>query len=236
MLSVAAAAGSGHPHESTPLVGDRRPVALRAVAAQEIAVAVEIHHRVGDRLRAIVKIEIVQLAAPGVAVQPVSPQSEHDVGMLAAHVIFQKLGGASAIERGAVQQVATFRLETVLLRLRATGEGRDHRHRDQPRAACGVVVPLALYASIAFHWLLRLWRSRASRTFPCTLSQSVASGTRNSRCKPGVLRPVAPSTGPAGRAPTKAITTRATEKIVATTALALSQLSNSARSAQDSFR
>src|SRR5262245_53211915 len=208
--------------ESTPSVRDCRPVALRAVAAQEIAMAVEIHHRVGDRLRAVVKIEIVQLAALRVAGYPISPEPEHDIGMLAAHVIFQKLGGAFAIEDGPAQEGATLGLETVVLRLRAAGEGRDHRHRDQ-RAACRGVVPPALSASVTFHWLLRLWRWRASRIFSCSLAQSVAFGTRSSRCKPGALRPAAPSTWPAGRAPATAMTTRATEKIEATTALALSQ-------------
>src|SRR5262245_708892 len=85
------------------------------------------------------KIEIVHLAALAVAVHAVSPEPEYDIGVLAAYVIFKKLGGASAVEGGAAQEVATFGFETVFLRLRAAGEGRDHRQRDQPRAACGVV-------------------------------------------------------------------------------------------------
>src|SRR5262245_28621075 len=221
--------------ECAPSVPGRPPLAFRAVAGQEIAGAGGIHHPGGGRLRGRVEIEIVELAAPGVAVHPVGPEPEHDVGMLAANVIFEKLGGAFAVEDGAAQEVATLGFEPVLLRLRAAGEGREHRQRDQ-HAACRVVVPLARYASVAFHWLLRLWRSRASRTFSCTLSQSVASGTRSSRCKPGALRAAASSTRPAGREPAKAMKTRATEKIEATTALALSQRSNATRSVQDSFR
>src|SRR5262245_13136664 len=227
MLCVAAAGLIRSCSLSPRSVRDRRPVTLRAIAAQEVSMAVEVHHRIGDRLRAVVKIEIVQLAALGVAVHPVGPEPEHDIGMLAAHVIFEKPGGACAIEDRAVQEIATFGFESVLLRLRTAGNGSDHRHRDQTRNQA---------ASVATHWLLRLWRSRASRTFPCTLSQSVASGARDSRCKPGALRPVAPSTWPAGRAPAKAMMARATEKIEATTALAFSQRSNATRSAQDSSR
>src|SRR5215510_6182818 len=124
--------------------------------------------------------------------------------------------------------------------LRRTGgdirgsEGKVHRHVGFSSMTWASSSRSLCFCS--FHWLLRLWRSRASRTFPCTLSQSVGCVTGDSRCKPGALRPAASSTRPAGRAPAKAMTTRATEKNEATTALALSQRSNATRSAQDGLR
>src|SRR5262245_4397517 len=119
---------------STRLIRDGRPVALRAVAAQEIAAAVEIHYRVGDLLRAVPSIEIEHLVVLAAAVLAISPESEQDIGLLAAQMIFEEFGRASAIEDGAVQEVAAFGFDAVLLRLRDAGEGRDHRHRNQPRA------------------------------------------------------------------------------------------------------
>src|SRR4030095_5512197 len=58
------------------------------------------------------------------------------------------------------------------------------------------------------------------------------------RPRPGALaaRPLKASAGARGRARARAMTTRAPEKIEATTALALSQRCNATRSAQDSFR
>jgi hypothetical protein len=49
-------------------------------------------------------------------------------------MIFQEFGRASAIEDGAVQEVAAFGFDAVLLRLRDAGENCDHRHGHQPRA------------------------------------------------------------------------------------------------------
>src|SRR5215469_11361735 len=117
------------------LVRDRGCVTLRAVAAQIIAVAVEVHHRVGDFLRAVPCIEIEHLVLVA-AVLAISPESEQDVGLLAAQTIFQEFGRASAIEDGALQEVAALGFDAVLLRLRDAGDGRDNRdrHRDQPRA------------------------------------------------------------------------------------------------------
>ena len=116
------------------LIRDRGPVALRAVAAQKIAVAVEIHHRVGDFVRAVPRIEIEHLVVLAAAVLAISPKPQQDIGLLAAQMIFEEFGRASAIEDGAVQEVAAFGFDAVLLRLRDAGENCDHRHRDQPRA------------------------------------------------------------------------------------------------------
>src|SRR6516164_9519738 len=107
---------------STRLIRDGRPVALRAVAAQEIAAA-EIHHRVGDLLRAVPSIEIEHLAVLAAAVLAISPESEQDIGLLAAQMIFEEFGRASAIEDGAVQEVAEFGFDAVLQRPRAPGKG-----------------------------------------------------------------------------------------------------------------
>src|SRR5215471_19571358 len=108
---------------STRLIRDGRPVALRAVAAQEIAAAVEIHYRVGDLLRAVPSIEIEHLVVLAAAVLAISPEPEQDIGLLAAQMIFEKFGRASAIEDGAVQEVAAFGFDAVLLRLRDAGRG-----------------------------------------------------------------------------------------------------------------
>src|SRR5215467_4896958 len=117
-----------------PLIRDRGSVTLRAVAAQIIAVAVEIHHRLGDLLRAVLTIEIEHLVVLVAAVLAISPEPEQDIGLLAAQMIFQEFGRASAIEDGAVQEVAAFGFDAVLLRLREPGENCDHRHGNQPRA------------------------------------------------------------------------------------------------------
>src|SRR5262249_37408817 len=68
------------------------------------------------------------------AVLAISPESEQDICLLAAQMIFEKFGRASAIEDGAVQEAAAFGFDAVLLRLRDSGENCDHRRRDQPRA------------------------------------------------------------------------------------------------------
>jgi len=99
-----------------------RAVALRAVAAQKIAVAVEIHHRVGDFVRAVPGIEIEHLVVLAAAVLAISPKPQQDIGLLAAQMIFEEFGRASAIEDGAVQEVAAFGFDAVLLRLRDAGE------------------------------------------------------------------------------------------------------------------
>src|SRR5260221_8590754 len=49
-------------------------------------------------------------------------------------MIFEEFRRASAIEDGAVQEVAAFGFDAVLLRLRDAGENCDHRRRNQPRA------------------------------------------------------------------------------------------------------
>jgi hypothetical protein len=104
------------------LIRDRGPVALRAVAAQKIAVAVEIHHRVGDFVRAVPRIEIEHLVVLAAAVLAISPKPKQDIGLLAAQMIFEEFGRASAIEDGAVQEVAALGFDAVLLRLRDAGE------------------------------------------------------------------------------------------------------------------
>src|SRR5262249_29835516 len=124
------------------LIRDRGSVTLRAVAAQIIAVAVEIHHRVGDFVRAVPRIEIEHLVVLAAAVLAISPEPQQDIGLFAAQMVFQEFGRASAIEDGAVQEVAAFGFDAVLLRLRDAGllrlrdagENCDHRHRNQPRA------------------------------------------------------------------------------------------------------
>src|SRR5262245_59575105 len=116
------------------LIRDRGSVTLRAVAAQIIAVAVEVHHRLGDLLRAVLTVEIEHLVVLVVAVLAISPESEQDIGLLATQMIFQEFGRASTIEDGAVQEVAAFGFDAVLLRLRDAGENCDHRHGHQPRA------------------------------------------------------------------------------------------------------
>src|SRR5262244_808367 len=118
------------------LIRDRGSVTLRAVAAQIIAVAVEVHHRLGDLLRAVLTVEIEHLVVLVAAVLAISPEPEQNIGLLAAQMIFQEFGRASAIEDGALQEVAALGFDAVLLRLRGAGDGRDHRdrHRDQPRA------------------------------------------------------------------------------------------------------
>jgi len=104
------------------LIRDRGSVALRAIAAQKIAVAVEIHHRAGDFVRAVPRIEIEHLVVLAAAVLAVSPKPKQDIGLLAAQMIFEEFGRASAIEDGAVQEVAAFGFDAVLLRLRDAGE------------------------------------------------------------------------------------------------------------------
>ena len=118
------------------LIRDRWCVTLRAVTTQIIAVAVEVHHRVEDFLRAIPRIEIEHLVVLVAAVLAIRPESQQDIGLLAAQMILQEFGRASAIEDGAVQEIAAFGFDAVLLRLRHAGDGRDHRYRyrDQPRA------------------------------------------------------------------------------------------------------
>src|SRR6516165_6926261 len=106
---------------STRLIRDGRPVGLRAVAAQEIAAAVEIHYRVGDLLRAEPSIEIEHLVVLAAAVLAISPKPQQDIGLLAAQMIFEEFGRASAIEDGAVQEVAAFGFDAILLRLRDAG-------------------------------------------------------------------------------------------------------------------
>src|SRR5262249_37700946 len=100
------------------------------------AVAVEVRPRVGVFLRAVPRIEIEHLVVLVAAVLAISPESEQNIGLLAAQMIFQEFGRASAIEDGALQEVAALGFDAVLLRLRDAGDGRDHRdrHRDQPRA------------------------------------------------------------------------------------------------------
>src|SRR5262249_48625347 len=74
---------------SNLLTGDRGPAARREVAGKMIAVAVKIHHRVGDLSRAVPSIEIEHLAVLAAAVLAISPESEQDIGLLAAQVIFE---------------------------------------------------------------------------------------------------------------------------------------------------
>src|SRR5262245_50321308 len=90
------------------LIRDRGSVTLRAVAAQIIAVAVEVHHRLGDLLRAVLTVEIEHLVVLVAAVLAISPESQQDIGLLAAQMIFQEFGRASAIEDGAVQEGPAF--------------------------------------------------------------------------------------------------------------------------------
>jgi hypothetical protein len=68
------------------------------------------------------------------AVFAISPEPEQDIGLLAAQMIFQEFSRASAIEDGAVQEVAAFGFDAVLSRLRDAGKNCDHRHGNQPRA------------------------------------------------------------------------------------------------------
>src|SRR5262244_556663 len=119
---------------TSALIRDRGSVTLRAVAAQIIAMAVEVHHRLGDLLRAVLTVEIEHLVVLAAAVPAISPEPEQDIGLLAAQMIFEEFGRASAIEDGAQQEVAAFGFDAVLLRLRDAGDGRDHRHRNQRRA------------------------------------------------------------------------------------------------------
>src|SRR5262245_8289779 len=116
------------------LIRDRGSVTLRAVAAQIIAVAVEVHHRLGDLLRAVLTVEIEHLVVLVAAVLAISPEPEQDIGLLAAQMIFQEFGRASAIEDGAVQEVAAFGFDAVLLRLRDAGDNCGHPPGNQPRA------------------------------------------------------------------------------------------------------
>ena len=116
------------------LIRDRGSITLRAVTAQKIAVAVEIHHRVGDFVRAVPRIEIEHLVVLTAAVLAISPKPQQDIGLFAAQMIFEEFGRASAIEDGAVQEVAAFGFDAVLLRLRDAHENCDRRYRDQPRA------------------------------------------------------------------------------------------------------
>src|SRR5215467_5632337 len=83
------------------LIRDRGPVALRAVAAQKIAVAVEIHHRVGDFVRAVPRIEIEHFVVLAAAVLAISPKPQQDIGLLAAQLIFEEFGRASASKTNA---------------------------------------------------------------------------------------------------------------------------------------
>src|SRR5260370_13817948 len=76
-------------------------------------------------------MHFVVLAA---AVLAISPKPKQDIGLRADQMIFEEFGRASAIEDGAVQEVAAFGFDAVLLRLRDAGENCDHRRRDQPRA------------------------------------------------------------------------------------------------------
>src|SRR5260370_15425901 len=68
------------------------------------------------------------------AVLAISPKPKQDIGLLAAQMIFEEFGRAPAIEDGAVQEVAAFGFDAVLLRLRDAGENSDHRRPDQPHA------------------------------------------------------------------------------------------------------
>jgi len=70
--------------------------------------AVEIHHRVGDLLRAVPRIEIEHLVVLAAAVLAIGPKPKQDIGLLAGHMILEEFGRASAIEDGAVQEVAAF--------------------------------------------------------------------------------------------------------------------------------
>src|SRR5262245_48868044 len=53
----------------------------------------------------------------------IGPAPQQDIGPLAAQMVFQEFGCASAIEDGAVQEGAAFGFDAVLLRLRAAGKG-----------------------------------------------------------------------------------------------------------------
>jgi len=83
----------------------RRPA---AVTRRKIAMAVEIHHRIGDLLRAVPSIEIEHLVVLAAAVLAIGPKPKQDIGLLAGHMILEEFGRASAIEDGAVQEVAAF--------------------------------------------------------------------------------------------------------------------------------
>src|SRR5215467_10110065 len=82
----------GAPISTSALIRDRGSVTLRAVAAQIIAVAVEVHHRLGDLLRAVLTIEIEHLVVLVAAVLAMSPESQQNIGLLAAQMIFQEFG------------------------------------------------------------------------------------------------------------------------------------------------
>ena len=65
-------------------------------------------HRVGDLLRAVPSIEIEHLVVLAAAVLAIGPKPKQDIGLLAGHMILEEFGRASAIEDGAVQEVAAF--------------------------------------------------------------------------------------------------------------------------------
>src|SRR5262249_60015718 len=87
------------------LIRDRGSVTLRAVAAQIIAMAVEVHHRLGDLLRAVLTVEIEHLVVLAAAVPAISPEPEQDIGLLAAQMIFEEFARASPIEAERNQRV-----------------------------------------------------------------------------------------------------------------------------------
>src|SRR5258706_14629839 len=101
-------------------------------------------------------------------------------------MIFEEFGRASAIEDGAVQEVAAFGFDAVLLRLRDAGENCDHRRRNQPRAIAprAGTQPRAGGAGSA-RSSFRRWRWICPR--PQHAGGLSASGVTSLRAVPGLL-------------------------------------------------
>src|SRR5258708_16836663 len=126
------------------LIRDRGPVALRAVAAQKIAVAVEIHHRVGDFVRAVPRIEIEHLVVLAAAVLAISPKPQQDIGLLAAQMIFEEFPQLkterckrlrhSASMRSSCACAMPAKIETIAI---AISRARLHPVRARSRAPAG---------------------------------------------------------------------------------------------------
>src|SRR5262249_49844881 len=71
---------------------ERGPGARRAVGGREFAGGVKFHPRAGALLRAVPSIEIEHLVVLAADVLAISPESEQDIGLLAAQMIFEEFG------------------------------------------------------------------------------------------------------------------------------------------------